>query len=233
MKHIMAIFMVVIVPLISYFTIRRIRMRLPKPRQKEKIYLAIYAINWIYLFILIQFVTTFKELYLVKYPLHLPWWISAAAVIALVWGAASTVMPQLFFRRSEEVRKTILSAYKDEAHIFPETCLQRRMMAFVAITVGISEEIIYRGFITNYLHEEWSMPVLLSIVVSAILFGLGHFHQGGGETVSSTVFGLLMSYLYLATGSLLLPILVHILYDMKIVTMTWIIQKYGEEIAAG
>ncbi|MGX4586728.1 CPBP family intramembrane glutamic endopeptidase [Paenibacillus chitinolyticus] len=62
-----------------------------------------------------------------------------------------------------------------------------------------------------------SFPSCTAIV--SLIFGLIYFEQGPSGIISSFIFGAVMTWLYFLTGSLLLPILLHILYDLKIITI--------------
>jgi membrane protease YdiL (CAAX protease family) len=74
----------------------------------------------------------------------------------------------------------------------------------VAISAGITEEILYRGFLTCVLVTSFpTIGIWLSIVVTACLFGLGHLYQGVSGMLRTFVLGLIMSLSYGATGTLL------------------------------
>ena len=51
--------------------------------------------------------------------------------------------------------------------------------------------------------------------MAAVLFGLAHSYQGIAGMVLTAFAGLLFCGLYVATGSLLFPILLHILVDVR------------------
>ena len=53
----------------------------------------------------------------------------------------------------------------------------------------------------------------VSLVAVSLLFGFVHFYKGPGGVVESTVSGLLLGTVYLATGNLWAPILAHGLSD--------------------
>ena len=55
-------------------------------------------------------------------------------------------------------------------------------------------------------------PLLL---LAALLFGLAHSYQGISGMLLTALAGALFCGLYVATGSLLLPILLHILIDVR------------------
>lgn len=99
--------------------------------------------------------------------------------------------------------------------LMPSTSQEKTLYSLVAISAGITEEILYRGFLTAVLFT--SLPALgiwLGMLVSAFLFGLGHLYQGIGGMLRTFVLGLILSLITLATGSVLLCIFIHILIDL-------------------
>lgn len=81
----------------------------------------------------------------------------------------------------------------------------------LSVTAGVCEEILFRGFLIAFLVP--FAGVSGAVLVSSLLFGLGHAYQGTGGIVKSGVIGALMAGFYLLTGSLLAPILVHAMVD--------------------
>jgi hypothetical protein len=63
------------------------------------------------------------------------------------------------------------------------------------------------------LHIQWA------VVVAAVLFGLPHIYQGISGVLITAIFGLIFGLLYVATGSLLIPIALHILVDIRVIFM--------------
>jgi membrane protease YdiL (CAAX protease family) len=81
----------------------------------------------------------------------------------------------------------------------------------LSVTAGVCEEILFRGYLLAFLLPFGGMGV--AVVVSSILFGFAHAYQGRRGVVTSGVLGALMAGMYVLTGSLLAPILVHAMVD--------------------
>jgi membrane protease YdiL (CAAX protease family) len=79
------------------------------------------------------------------------------------------------------------------------------------VTAGVCEEILFRGYLMAFLLPLGGLGV--AVFVSSFLFGLAHAYQGVRGTVTSGVLGALMAGMYVLTGSLLAPILVHAMVD--------------------
>lgn len=86
--------------------------------------------------------------------------------------------------------------------------------AAMSVNAGIVEELAFRLAIPAVLFGA-SGDALLTIVVSVALFGILHLYQGVVGVVGATVIGLLMMALFIATGSVLVPILVHAVIDLR------------------
>lgn len=80
-------------------------------------------------------------------------------------------------------------------------------------TPGVTEEIIYRGFlIFAFAFLFPHLSIWLIILLASLLFGLAHTYQGLITGVlRTTIFGMLFSILYIALGSILPLIVFHFL----------------------
>jgi len=96
-------------------------------------------------------------------------------------------------------------------HFLPCTIEHLRAFLKLSVTAGIVEEIIYRGFVIWYL--ALVMPIWGAVVVSSVLFGIGHSYQGVSGAIKTGLVGLSFGTLYVLTGSIWLPILGHVLLD--------------------
>ncbi|KRG12901.1 CPBP family intramembrane glutamic endopeptidase [Lederbergia galactosidilytica] len=103
----------------------------------------------------------------------------------------------------------------DYSEIMPITNKEKRLWNYVSLTAGITEEIIYRGFLIfalTYLFPNFS--VWLIIIISSLLFGLAHTYQGFTTGVlRTTVFGVIFSILYIGISSILPLVVFHFLID--------------------
>ena len=89
----------------------------------------------------------------------------------------------------------------------------------LSITAGIVEEILWRGFLIWYLSQ--FMPLWAAAVVSTIGFGLAHAYQGIVHLPQVTAVGAAFAGLYLLTGSIWLPVILHAAVDILQGRMTY------------
>lgn len=100
--------------------------------------------------------------------------------------------------------------------MLPRTGAERWGFAALAVTAGLTEEWIWRGFGAAVLQAAWPQaPLAASVLVLALAFGWAHLYQGLSGVLATAALGALLAWLYLSTGSLLLPMLLHVLIDLR------------------
>jgi len=96
--------------------------------------------------------------------------------------------------------------------ILPRTESELSRFSALSITAGIVEETIWRGFLIWYLAQ--AMPVWAAAILSTIGFGLAHAYQGASSLPKVILVGAAFTLLYLLTGSLWLPMVLHAFFDI-------------------
>ena len=100
--------------------------------------------------------------------------------------------------------------------LLPRTAGERRLFTVVGVTAGVCEEWLYRGFFLAVVAAlAGGLQTWLLVVVAAVAFGLAHFYQGAVGILTTGLLGGVMAALYLQTGSLLLPVLLHAAIDLR------------------
>jgi uncharacterized protein len=100
--------------------------------------------------------------------------------------------------------------------LLPRTRTERHLFALVGITAGVCEEWLYRGFLLAVVAALVpGLPTAGLVVVAAVAFGLAHAYQGLSGVLSTGVLGGVLAAVYLQTGSLLLPVLLHAVIDLR------------------
>jgi membrane protease YdiL (CAAX protease family) len=100
--------------------------------------------------------------------------------------------------------------------LLPVTRRERRVYVGVAFTAGAVEELLFRGFLMLYLTGALGWSVQISAAASALAFGISHLYQGAGTAIAAGVIGYGFAEVYLLTGSLLVPVAVHVLLDLRV-----------------
>jgi len=104
----------------------------------------------------------------------------------------------------------------DVRPLMPTTRRERWFFAAVAVSAGICEEIVFRAWLLLTLHTSLGFDGTTSIFLAAALFGLCHIYQGITGVVGAACAAVLLSALYIGTGTLLVPIVLHSLIDLRV-----------------
>jgi hypothetical protein len=146
---------------------------------------------------------------------------STASYVALVYaavGALAVAASVLIIRRSEpKVINRLRRQVRGFVELLPRSTEERRTFMAVAVTAGICEEIVYRGFGIAYV--KWLVPganQLAVILIIGVAFGFAHVYQGPRNVVVTGVLGALLTWLTLVTGTLLPAIAFHAAVDLRV-----------------
>jgi membrane protease YdiL (CAAX protease family) len=90
--------------------------------------------------------------------------------------------------------------------ILPQSTMELIPFFALAVTAGLCEEFLYRGFAMAVLSRT-GLPSGVVILLSSIFFGLAHLYQGRAGFVSTTVLGILFGISRLGLGSVI-PVMV-------------------------
>jgi len=83
------------------------------------------------------------------------------------------------------------------------------------ITAGITEEILFRGFLFFIIQMSFpNFSILFTVLTATALFGIGHAYQGISGMIRASVLGALYGCLFLVTGSLIPGILLHFICNL-------------------
>jgi membrane protease YdiL (CAAX protease family) len=92
--------------------------------------------------------------------------------------------------------------------ILPQATTELIPFLALAVTAGLCEEFLYRGFAMAVISRT-GLPSGVVILLSSILFGLAHLYQGRAGFVSTMVLGFLFGISRAASGSLLPAVVWH------------------------
>ena len=101
--------------------------------------------------------------------------------------------------------------------ILPSNWSEYASFTFLAISAGICEEVVFRGFLVNYFLEitkGMTFGPYLSIVIPALVFSVSHLYQGWLNVVKIFTLALLFCAIFLLSNSLLLVIVIHVAVDL-------------------
>ncbi len=140
---------------------------------------------------------------------QVPGLVVAIAVITAVYrfGGAAT-------------RRALAVQLRPVAALLPRTPVERRAFAGLAVTAGICEELLYRGFglaALRWANPDLGTPALIAITGAA--FGLAHLYQGAMGMIVTGALGAYFAWLTIATGTLVHVMVLHALLDARILAL--------------
>lgn len=100
------------------------------------------------------------------------------------------------------------------ADLRPRNGRERRYAVGASVTAGVCEEIVFRGLLIA-VGVSLGLPLYAAAGLSLAVFAFAHLYQGPKAVAGVALTGLVLTYLYLSTGSLLLPIIAHIAFDLR------------------
>ena len=118
-----------------------------------------------------------------------------------------------FAREDKEIQDRLREQFQRTAPFAPRTARQMGWFAGVSVTAGVCEELLMRGYLMAYIGHFFGTPA--AVIVSSLVFGLGHLYQGWPGVLKTTIAGLVVAGLYVASGSLWLPMLLHAFVDLN------------------
>jgi len=107
--------------------------------------------------------------------------IGALAIGSFQWfnlrrlGRMSGTVPELMRKLAER--------------LLPQSPLESGPYAALAVTAGVCEEFVYRGFVIAALART-GMAMWIVLLLSSVLFGLAHAYQGRSGIIGTTLMGL-------------------------------------------
>lgn len=221
--HLMAALMALAFPLWDYYEARRLRT-VRHPLVRMQCYVRCFAVLWI---------GAFAAMALLPFE---TWWNAPAGMRSLTGAVSSDFMlavvpalalgimlPLLLAFFNHGMRQKIFAQLAEVDYLLPQSRREIAMFAGVSVTAGICEEVLYRGFLFAYLQAApWGLDPLTTLLASSAMFGIAHLGQGVKGVLLTGMIGVFLGYLYIATGSLLVPIVVHILIDLRATALCWL-----------
>ena len=136
-------------------------------------------------------------------------------LVASILGAATIAALQwLNLRRVGKVplaRRGPLQAIAER--ILPQSTVELIPYLALAITAGLCEEFLYRGFaMAAFVHA--GLPTWVVVLVSSALFGLAHSYQGRGGIVMTLLIGIVLGISRIVYGSVVPAIFWHSAVDV-------------------
>jgi membrane protease YdiL (CAAX protease family) len=139
-----------------------------------------------------------------------------ALVVGFATIAVTAVLATLHwlnFRRMQGQLERVPRVRAMAERILPQSGSELVPFLALALTAGICEEFLYRGFAMAAFGRA-GFPIWASVVVSSILFGAAHLYQGRGGAIGTGLLGLLFGTFRSVLGSLIPVVAWHAAVDV-------------------
>ena len=95
------------------------------------------------------------------------------------------------------------------------------MIFIMGVVAAVGEELLFRGVLQNLFHN-WSGSKHLAVWLTALLFAVIHMQYHA--VLPRFFLGAFIGYVYIYSGSLRVPILLHFFYNTSLVLLSYLIQ---------
>lgn len=145
------------------------------------------------------------------------WWLTAGLGIGMVFFLMRSAL-----RARPKAQRLREKLQESAGAILPETLREQRWFALISVGAGIFEELAFRGFLFYYLGTYLPhVNTVERVLLTSAVFGLAHSYQGRKGVVKTGIGGLVLAGLYVLTGSVLLPVVVHAMIDLQVPIIFW------------
>jgi membrane protease YdiL (CAAX protease family) len=140
-------------------------------------------------------------------------WPFAAALLVAAFYFPFAARQSRALQERPEAMKRLRHRLGSLEDLLPHTPRERTVFRYLAVTAGISEEILFRGFLLTIIAHVTGL--VIAVPVAALLFGLSHAYQGRTGILKTGLVGLVLTFIVLGSGSLLPGIVLHIGLDLS------------------
>jgi membrane protease YdiL (CAAX protease family) len=139
---------------------------------------------------------------------------SRVLLAGIVGGAVLGVLQWCNLRRMGRLSTRARGLLQSLAErIFPQSRVEMLPYFALALTAGLCEEFLYRGFVMAAIIRAGS-PVWGAVLLSSFLFGLAHLYQGSGGAVGTMLLGGLFGAARIGYDSLVPVVVWHSAVDL-------------------
>ena len=221
-----AIALVAAFPLIDLPLLQRLK-RFSSGPARLAMYRRSVASTWAFTVAAITLTSLHRLLIVPRHPGDAPWLDSNPIIhiiitlsVALLF--AWVLWPSVQCAFDKRLRQKYFQAYRAAVirYLLPVSRQERMWWMLLSVTAGIGEELLYRGYMLQFLRGHLATGPTLSLtpawLLSSLAFGTAHLYQGARGVMETTTAGLTFGLLAILTGNLALPIMLHCVIDLRI-----------------
>lgn len=209
-------YLVLVEPFLGRWMYRRLVERVDhEPGARQRFYAVTLAVEWTWALLVFAVIIVAPGVRAGDLGIAVPFGEHAAAASgAALYLAVIVVGTGLLLRRRAGQGRRVPGQQAFSA-LLPRTRRDRQLALGVAITAGVCEELLCRGLLIAAGVGLGGLSAYWAAGVAVAVFGFAHLYQGWTGVLGAAVIGVIMTGLYFASGSLLLPIVVHATIDIR------------------
>ncbi len=219
LDHVLALVLVVGVPLYGWWSWPRLKRRLSsdEPGVRPRTYWLNIALQWTLVGLACAaWITAGRPWADLGFAAEMKWqwWTMLAAAVLL---AAGLTTQYVVLTRTEPGRQRLREELEAVEPFVPHDRRELRHFAALAVTAGICEEILYRGFLIWYatrLTGTTLIGIAAAVLVTSVVFSAAHLYQGPRHAAQILVLALVGGTLYVVSGSLWIVMALHTYVDL-------------------
>ncbi|MGE7874689.1 CPBP family intramembrane glutamic endopeptidase [Bacillus paramycoides] len=143
----------------------------------------------------------------------------------LIGVCIGLIVPLIILKKNKVFQRYTEKQMSDVSEMLPSNYRESILWIFICITAGVTEELLFRSFMMNYLLQLFpALSTIGVLVISSIIFGLAHFYQGWKGIVGTTILGFMLGRVYVATGSIYPSMLIHMLIDLFVLVRLFLLK---------
>ncbi len=215
LDHIFVLVFAVIYPIAGFIGFRRLltKMTSGMPVNRNHLYLSTITWHWILFTLgLIAWTSSARPWGVLGFTFELNVRFLIAAALTIAGIAFLVAQVRGVATASQKDLDRVKSGFGALFLLVPRNGSELARFNVLSVTAGLVEEILWRGFLIWYLGQ--FMPVWAAAIISAIGFGVAHGYQGLANIPRVTLVGAVFAGLFVLTGSLWLPIILHAAVDL-------------------
>ncbi|MBA3914741.1 MAG: CPBP family intramembrane metalloprotease [Acidobacteriales bacterium] len=201
-------------PLVTSYLFRRLK-GVPVSRagaMRLRVYASIIVLQWLYTVVVVAALYRFG-LKLTDIGLQIG---NAPASLLTTLGLLGLIVWQALPSRKKKKplsKEELEKAVGGFMLLLPRTPRERGFYVVLGLTAGICEEFCYRGFLLS-MFAGATASLAAGVLVSSIIFSLGHAYQGKRGMLSTGVVGLVFALMFVFTRSLIPGQVLHAAVDI-------------------
>jgi membrane protease YdiL (CAAX protease family) len=198
---------------------------------KKQLYTQTMISNWIPALILIGLFChgtfSLKAMGLKGVVLHAYKWLSipiaVLSVLIMAFFIYQTIALRIIVRKGKTIEIKLTESLKA---LLPEARSEKVLWIGVALTAGITEELLFRGYLMYALESLIpGLGVVGALIASSLVFGVMHLYQGVPDAAKTATIGLLYGVVTIALGSVLPGMMLHFIQDLSSIDVLTVQQK--------